>query len=66
MELSPFWEADSHSASQQIPHILWYPKVRYYVHKSPQRPSVTFRNKLLAPRQTLRLKDHPEIKYLQV
>jgi hypothetical protein len=27
-------EANSHSASQEIPHLLWYPNVRYRVHKS--------------------------------
>jgi len=25
MEQSPSWEADSHSASQEIPHLLWNP-----------------------------------------
>jgi len=31
MEQSPSWEANSHSASQQIPCLLWNRKVRYRV-----------------------------------
>jgi hypothetical protein len=33
MEQSPSWEANSHSPSQEIPHILWNLKVHYCVHK---------------------------------
>jgi len=33
MKLSPSWEASSHSARQEIPHLLWNPKVS--VHKGP-------------------------------
>jgi hypothetical protein len=34
-EQSPFWKANSLSASQEIPRLSWSPKVYYCVHKSP-------------------------------
>jgi hypothetical protein len=35
MQDSPRWEANLFSASQEIPHILWNPKVHYRIHSSP-------------------------------
>jgi len=35
MEQSLSWEANSSSSSEEIPHILWSPKVHHHIHNSP-------------------------------
>ena len=35
MQQGPSWEANSSSASQRFPRIVWKPKVRHRVHRNP-------------------------------
>ena len=44
MQQSPTGESNQFSASQEIPHILWSPKVQYHIHKCP--PPVPFLTQL--------------------
>ena len=50
MEHSPSWETNQFSASQEIPHIVWNPKVHYRIHNSPPHlPVMSHINPIHAP-----------------
>jgi len=53
MEQSPSWEPNSFLASQEIPHVLRYPKFQYCIHNSPSlNPILSLINTAHVPRST--------------
>jgi len=61
MENSPSWEANWFAASQEIPCILWNPKVHYRIHKCPPPVRILSQLDLVYNSTSYFLKIHPPI-----
>ena len=55
MEQSPFWEAYKPSGSQEIPRILWNPKVHYRTHKCQPPAPILSQINSVSPSQFFRI-----------